>query len=553
MRRVFIASLMILLPFGAHSQVVVSGNVQSDVMIPHEDRTVGAEKQEDILSNTYAGLSVNCNYLDAGFRVEYLEHPLYGFEKDFKGWGLPFFYVKGKLDKVELTAGTFYEQFGSGFVLRTYEERSLGIDNSLLGGSLLYKPFKGITIKALTGRQRRYWEWNKSLISGFDAEFSVDELIPLLKENNSHLTVGASWVNRYENSNSEIFADPTHKLNLPVFVNAWDFRIGLDQGPLSFLAEYAGKTDDPSYANGYIYHNGSVAMLSGSYSQKGFSVLLQAKRSEDMSFKSTDDPMKAIGISSTINHLPAFTMEHTYALASLYPYATQLADGEWAYQGEVGYSFKRNTVFGGRYGMNLKLNASYIRNISRDFKDGGTYNTLAGTLSLAGTDGYETSFFRWGDQTLYQDFNVQLSRRLSKDIRLFVMYMNQRCNMTVVEGSGGMVNSDIVVADFKYQLLPKMILRGEMQYLFTDDDKGDWAFGLMEMSFAPHWMITLSDQYNAGETKIHYYFWQVSYSKGSHRMQAGYGRMREGYNCSGGVCRYVPASKGLLLSYNYSF
>ncbi|WP_456002305.1 DUF6029 family protein, partial [Prevotella sp.] len=24
-------------------------------------------------------------------------------------------------------------------------------------------------------------------------------------------------------------------------------------------------------------------------------------------------------------------------------------------------------------------------------------------------------------------------------------------------------------------------------------------------------------------------------------------------NCSGGVCRYIPATKGLTLSYNYNF
>lgn len=74
-----------------------------------------------------------------------------GFENDFKGWGVPYFYVKGKLKNVELTLGTFYEQFGSGFILRTYEERSLGIDNSLLGGRLVVKPFKGVQIKALSG------------------------------------------------------------------------------------------------------------------------------------------------------------------------------------------------------------------------------------------------------------------------------------------------------------------------------------------------------------------------------------------------------------------
>ena len=62
-------------------------------------------------------------------------------------------------------------------------------------------------------------------------------------------------------------------------MNAWDVRASLNAGNFSLLAEYAQKGDDPSQANGYIYGRGNVAMLSTSYSQKGLSVLLQAKRS----------------------------------------------------------------------------------------------------------------------------------------------------------------------------------------------------------------------------------------------------------------------------------
>ena len=157
---------------------------------------------------------------------------------------------------------------------------------------------------------------------------------------------GFSWVNKYEKQ-EEIFADITHKYNLPEFVNAWDVRATLNQGPWSLLAEYAQKTQDPSFDNQYSYERGTAALFSGSYSKKGLSLLLQAKRSENMSFRSQ---RSMIGTSSFINHLPAFTQDHTYALAALYPYATQLA-GEWAWQAEAGYNFRRNTAWGGKYGM----------------------------------------------------------------------------------------------------------------------------------------------------------------------------------------------------------
>ena len=533
----------------AHAQeqkgVTLSGSIQSDMLIPQDDEKIGAVKTEDFLTNTYADLQLQSQYVDAGARLEYLEHPLPGFEDDFKGWGVPNFWVKGKLGNQELTLGTFYEQFGSGFILRTYEERSLGIDNSLLGGRLLLKPMDGITVKLLSGRQRRYWSWNKGLVSGADAEVSIDQWIPKMQQSGTRLTFGGSWVNKYQKIDNNVYVDNTHLINFPRFVNAWDVRANLTTGAWNLLAEYAQKEADPSFANGYVFKKGNVAMLSGSYSDKGLSILLQAKRSENMSFKSDD----VLGISSSINHLPAFTQDQTYALAALYPYATQLADGEWAYQAELGYNFKRKTALGGKYGMNVRVNYSYVRGIPHEFADGTERSKLAGITFYD----YKSPFFKWGDDTYYQDLNIQISRRMTRDFRLNLMYMNQRYNKSVVEGEGGMIHSDIFIADGKYQFSKKTTLRGEVQYLTTKDDQGDWAFGLLELSLVPHWMITVSDMWNCGETDTHYYQGLITFNTGSHRIQAGYGRTRAGYNCSGGVCRYVPAQKGFTISYNYNF
>jgi hypothetical protein len=244
-----------------------------------------------------------------------------------------------------------------------------------------------------------------------------------------------------------------------------------------------------------------------------------------MSFRSK---RSIIGTSSFINYLPAFTKEHTYALAALYPYATQLAEGEWAYQTEVGYNFKRKTAVGGKYGMNVKLNYSYVRAIQQ-------------------------AWLKWGDDTYYQDLNVQVSRRLAKGVKLNVMYMNQRYNKTVVEGEGGMIHADIFVADALFNIAPKTRLRTELQYLSTSDDQGDWSFALAELSLAPHWMLTVSDLWNNGDTHAHYWQTYATYSIRAHRLQLGWGRTRAGFNCSGGVCRYIPETKGVTLSYNYNF
>lgn len=465
-----------------------------------------------------------------------MPHPLPGYEHDFKGWGVPYAYLKGRYKNAELTLGSFYEQFGSGFILRSYEERSLGIDNSLQGVRLNYLPCAGVAVKLLTGRQRRYWHHNKSWMTGADVEWNMEESFKSLQQHNTYIMLGASYLNKYERD-EVVMVDPTHRLRLPRYVNAFDLRLRVQHHGFNVLAEMAMKTQDPSHDNGYIYRNGYVAMLSGSYSKRGMSLLLQAKRSTNMGFRSRRGME---GISSFINHLPPFTVEHTYTLAALYPYATR-PEGEWAYQATAAYTFPKGSWMGGKYGTTTKVNFSHVHSVR---KKG------AGEM---GTEGYGSPFWAWGDATYYQDIDVQLEKRLSKATKLNLMYMYQRYNQTLLEGHGGMLNTHIFVADVKQKLATNTILRVEGQYLASKEGDKDWLFGLGELSLAPHWMVTVSDLYNAGNTHVHYYQGYVTYSGGAHRLQLGYGRTRAGFNCSGGVCRYIPATKGLTLSYNYNF
>lgn len=547
---------MALIAVGTAAQedkVTLSGSIQSDILLPEDDKEIGTkyDSNSDFLTNTYADLHLRSKYIDAGARVEYLDYPLPGFERDFEGWGVSNLYLKAKFEQgVEVTLGDLYDQFGSGFIFRTYEERSLGIDNALRGLRLNIFALDGLNLKVLGGVQRRYWDWDDHyLVGGADAEVNIDRFSSRMQEKGINWMVGASFVAKHEDEDPGLTkSSGALRLNQPETVTAFDVRSRFQMGNYSFLAEYAMKAQDPSFDNGYIYKKGNALMLSASYSKRGMSALVQAKRSEDMSFRSR---RSGIGTGAFINHMPAFAYQHTYALAALYPYATQMADGEWAFQGEFGYTFKRKTLLGGKYGTSLKLNVSYIRSIDREPVDGGGM----------GTDGYTSSFFKLGDDTYYQDINVQMEKKLSKAFKLNLMYMNQRYNQTIIEGHGGMINSDIFVGEGKYQFNKRLTLRGEVQYLTTSHESGDWMYGLLELSVLPYLMFTVSDMYGkpsidggtAYGSREHYYMGSVTFNYKAHRIMAGYGRTRAGYNCSGGVCRYVPASKGVNVSYNYSF
>ncbi len=541
------------------NKVSLHGSIQSDIVVPQDDDKIGTEHtSDDVLTNTYLDLNLTSKYIDAGARLEYLEHPLQGFEPDFKGWGVPHVYVRMKTKGAEITAGDYYEQFGSGFILRTYEERSLGIDNSLRGLRLKLDAIKGVQVKALAGLQRRYWEWDtESVVYGADVEVNIDEYSQKMRDNNTTWMLGASWVLKNEKKGDLNVPGTNYALNMPENVNAFDFRTRFQKDNFSILAEYAMKTEDPSLDNGYTFHKGNAMFLTASYSKKGMSALVQAKRSEDMSFRS----QRAMnGVSAFINNMPAFAYQHTYALAALYPYATQygrndgttLVPGEWAFQGEFAYTFQRKTALGGKYGTKVKLNMSHVRGLDCTAKpkfNGSTY----------GTDGYSTSFFGMSDEAYYQDINVQVEKKFTKDFKLNLMYMNQRYNQDIVEGHGGMIKSNIYVAEGKYQFNKKLTLRAEAQYLDTKHESGDWVYGLLELSVLPNFMFTVSDMYGKPylngqyEDAEHYYNAGVTFTTGSHRLMASYGRTRAGYNCSGGVCRWVPANKGVQVSYNYTF
>jgi len=93
--------------------------------------------------------------------------------------------------------------------------------------------------------------------------------------------------------------------------------------------------------------------------------------------------------------------------------------------------------------------------------------------------------------------------------------------------------------------------------MYTKQDKGNWAMGLLEYSVSPSWFFTIIDQYNYGNSdeahQTHYYKAAIGYTKKANRIQIGYGKQREGILCVGGVCRAVPAANGFTISITSSF
>ncbi|MCM1370223.1 MAG: DUF6029 family protein [Candidatus Amulumruptor caecigallinarius] len=528
--------------------VAVHGSVQADIVFPEVDNDINTGTYDHkILFNTYADVNLASKFVDAGLRAEFMKWPLPGYDPDFAGWGLSNFYVKGKYKGFELTAGDFYEQFGSGFILRTYEERALGIDNSIRGGRLGVTAIDGVKLTVLGGVQRTYWDWSKhSQVYGADAEVHFEQWMNALKEHNAGWMLGASYVLKHEDETEKTLSGTNYRLNMPKLVNAFDVRTTFNKGGWSVLGEFAWKGQDPSYDNDFTYGKGTAYMLSGTYSKRGMSAMLQAKRSFNMAYRSQRERSD---LAAFINNMPAFTYTHTYSLPALYPYATQNAPGEWAFQGQFSYNFARKTPLGGRYGTKLTINASYVSSLCNTPSPVGINGTPWGT------NGSSAPFFKMGACNYY-DINVQVEKRFSAPFQMTFMYMNQLYNNYVgkiAETPEKYIRTNILVADAKYKFNKKYTLRGELQYLFTKQDQKDWAYGLVEFSLAPYLMISASDMWNCGDTGLHYYMFGITGNYKSNRLMLSYGRTRQGFNCSGGVCREVPAMHGFQINYSYNF
>ena len=522
-----------------------SGEFQTDIQYCFPDSTGdSSEYTKRFLSNSYLDLHYSSRLLNAGIRAEAYEYPLPGFERDYKGAGIPYFYLTLNLRSIQVTAGDFYEQFGSGLILRSYYERSLGIDNALRGGRINMQPSRWLEVKVLGGKQRYYWSTAKALIAGADAQFSMDKLLKKMENSEHKLQIGGSWVSKWEDR-QDILASPTEKLRLPGAVAAFATRMQYIYKGFEWNGEYAYKINDPSAENKYIYRPGQTLVFTSSYSCPGFSILLGAKHTDNMLFRSD---RTVTGRMLQINYLPAFTRQHSYTLANMYPYATQ-PQGEIAFQADLFYRFRKHSFLGGEYGTDIRLNYSHITSLDKDYGQGKADVTR-------GSYGYDTHWFAIGNKLYYRDFNFDISHRFNRSAKWQFTYINLLYNQLQIEGhadNGDMVKANVFVLEGNHRLSKRVSFRTELQYLATSQDKGDWMAALFELSVTSRWIFTLTELYNRGLTHKHYILAAVAYSTGAHRLQLSAGQQRAGITCVGGICRYVPATNGISLSYAMNF
>tara|TARA_B100000963_G_scaffold277441_1_gene245822 strand:- start:1351 stop:3018 length:1668 start_codon:yes stop_codon:yes gene_type:complete len=536
------------------SQGSVTGNAESTFQYLNEDTIIGANQPPTKgLINSYMNVFYTNGNFKAGMRLESYLPRIQGYPNRFDGTGLGMRYVGYKNDFVDVTLGSFYEQFGSGLALRAYEDRALGYDALLDGARIIVKPKAGIVIKGLYGLQRLSFQSGRivhsnGIVRGIDGEIHLNEAFKKLNDSELDIVLGASFVSKYQR-------DDYSALILPENVGCYGGRFQLMYKNFFLDGEYVHKEQDPSIDNKYIYNNGHASVFNLTYTKKGLGLLFSAKSADNMSYRSDRNQILQDAL---INYLPALNKTHTYNLvATLYPYATQPL-GEVAYQVDFLYTFKRKTKLGGKYGTTIGANFSTTY---QPKMDASNYNPNDSTRVT-----YSSTPFVMSDSLYWQDINFNINKKFTKKFSGTLSYYNIKINNDVAKisnDSKGIINAHIGVVEMLFKVARKHSIRTELQGLFVKpqanggNDQGDWFTALIEYTVSPHYFFSFMNQYNYGNSdenkRVNYPIITCGYIKESTRLTLSYGRQRAGLFCVGGVCRFVPANNGLTLSFTQSF
>lgn len=533
------------------SEAQLSGSIESTAAWYVDDDKIKLEQIEAknrFRSASYLRLDYKLNNFTAGVQLEsYQSEALLNYSPKFKGTNLGTYFLNYKNDSIglDILAGHFYEQFGSGLVLRTWEDRQIGIANSIAGGRIKYSPLASVNFTALYGKQRNGlgFDFSDGAILGLNSDL---ELSSLLKVKKVVFALGFSFVNR--KNNDTLFGLPANNYLTSA-------RGSIKWKGFTADFEYAFKSKDALIEFGNVrpefQFDGDAYLLNLGFSKKGFGVNANLRRMENFGFFSQRNLAGNIYNEGVLNYLPALTRQFDYSLTNIYVYAAQSnisfepnrnKAGEIGGQVDIFYNFKKETPLGGKYGTNISVN------FSRWYGLGGKY--------IAAERKYKAGKLGTGEK-YYRDASLEVRKKWNTKWSSILTYQNQFYNARFVEEALGEVNAHTLVIDNTLRFRKSKSIKLQLQHQWADGLFKNWAATQLEYNFSTKFSIFGIDLYNYGNTNIgdrlHFYNAGAVYKNNAGRIQASYGRQRGGLICVGGVCRYVPESAGLNISFNYSF
>lgn len=537
----------------AQNQGVFSGSLETNFNLFQRDTLIGAANIPQYDNELSGGeLWLNLNYsvkgYDMGVRFDMFNNSnLLNPTGSYTAQGIGRWFIRRTTDKLQIEVGNLYDQIGSGIIYQAYEVRPQLIDNSLLGGSIKYKFNDDWFIKGFMGRQKFLFDRNPANLKGLYAEgfYSFGS-----KESPINIAPGVGIVNRTLDkevvdgllstiSNYTEEADrtpPKYNTYLTTVYNTLTYK------NFTWYVEGAYKSAESFYnpdaplsdvAFGkYVHDSGSVLYSSIGFAKGGLGIAVEGKRTENFDFRS--DPRLRLN-RGLVNFIPPMNRFSTYRLTSRYSPATQLLN-EQAYQVDVRYKFNKS--------WSANVNYSNISRLNDDLYNG---------------------------ENLYQEQYAEVVYKHKRKWQLTTGVQLQEYNQKVYESKPGVENVKTITpfADFLYKFSRKKSVRFETQYMHTDQDFGSWAFALVEVGLAPHWVFEASGMYNTSpnpkkdeiptdavtgeKKKIFYPTLGAVYINKGNRYSLRYVKQVQGVVCNGGVCRLEPAFSGIRFNMTANF
>ena len=529
-----ITTLLLLFCFQQIAAQQFSGNLESNSQYYLSESNFGIEAPQDAFrANNYFNLRMDHKQFSVGIQYEaYLPNgPLLGYSPSLNGNEIATYFAKYKNDLLEVTAGYFFEEFGNGLALRSWEERQLGLNNALKGIRVKSRVFSAIDLTALFAKQRVGFETSEGSIQALDLNYDKNSW-----------NLGASLVSRYTPNTNP---DPDY----PSYVTIYSARLGYSGAKWSIDGEYLFKSQDIRIVQGQEvpgnYFTGNALQIDFNYAAKRWAFNTQFRRLENFGFYADRDAYLNQYNEQVINYTPALTKQQDYTLMNIYVYQAQpFLILEESKSGEIGgqidfyYRFKKDSWLGKRK-TKLAFNASYWTKLDAEY-------------DVAANE-YSSEYLGFGEK-LYRDYSIEMRNRWSKSWSSIVTYLDQFYNKGAVEGGSAEVYARTIAIEATKRMSKGKSLKLDVQHLWTEEDLGNWAAAGAEFYFNRSFSIYVNDMYNYGEGDSgHFLNSGLTYTHKSSRVSLAYGRQRGGLICVGGVCRFVPENYGFSLNFNTSF
>lgn len=230
----------------------LSGSFETNTIYYVEDSKTGAVVPHNSYgSNNFLKLDYQLGRFSAGVQLEYYPHPLVGtpmqgYEYVMEGFSINNLtekYISWTDRNYSVTVGDFYEQFGSGLILRAWEDRALGFNNSLGGARVTFNIKDIVEGKVLYAFPRFNLGYLSTQIAGGDLSFSLSNAIGLVDH---QLSLEGSIVNRHFKNLPSWYTNyrDDYDFDLSKNVISYSGRVNYEYRGLSAKFEYVGKSKD---------------------------------------------------------------------------------------------------------------------------------------------------------------------------------------------------------------------------------------------------------------------------------------------------------------------